>query len=185
VNLPVALDEHGGNTSLPTGRQAKPCKAVFSHFGGIAMGVANLIAGIAVLLLGSVVAFFAGRLPYKAEYGPGPGFMPLWIGVALIVCATATIIKTVRQYGHEEGRFIQPKTRQVVFVLVTLIITFLLVPVFGLSLGLALFTGFTMRTAGRHGWVLCVLVAVATAAAVRFIFGYGLDIPLPKGFIGL
>ncbi len=156
-----------------------------SDFGGIAMGVANLLAGIGVLLLGSVVAFFASRLPYKAEYGPGPGFLPLWIGVALIACAIATIIKAVRQYGHEEGRFIQPKTRQVAFVLVTLMITFLLVPVFGLSLGLALFTGFTMRTAGRHGWVLCVLVAVATAAAVRFIFGYGLDIPLPKGYIGL
>jgi hypothetical protein len=148
------------------------------------MGVANLMAGIAVLLLGSVVAFFASQLPYKAEYGPGPGFMPLWIGVALIACATATIIKAIKQVGQREGRFFQPKTRQVGFVLVTLMITFLLVPVFGLSLGLALFTGFTMRTAGRHGWVLCVLVAVATAAAVRFIFGYMLDIPLPKGYFG-
>jgi putative tricarboxylic transport membrane protein len=149
------------------------------------MGVANLLAGIAVLLLGSTVTFFASQLPYKAEYGPGPGFMPLWIGVALMVCAIATIAKAVKTVGHQEGRFIQPKTRQVLFVLVTLIVTFLLIPVFGLSLGLALFTGFTMRTAGRHGWVLCVLVAVVTAAAVRFIFGYGLDIPLPKGYIGL
>ncbi len=149
------------------------------------MGVANLMAGIAVLLLGSVVAFFASRLPYQAEYGPGPGFLPLWIGVALIACAIATIIKAIKKGGHQKGSFFQPKTGQVLFVLATLIITFLLVPVFGLSLGLALFTGFTMRTAGRHGWVLCVLVAVATAAAVRFIFGYGLDIPLPKGYIGL
>jgi putative tricarboxylic transport membrane protein len=149
------------------------------------MGVANLLAGIAVLLFGSVVVYFASQLPYKSEYGPGPGFLPLWVGVGLIACAIAAIIKAVRQYGHEEGKFIQPKTRQVAFVLVTLMITFLLVPVFGLSLSLALFTGFTMRTAGRHGWILCVLVAVATVAAVRFIFGYGLDIPLPKGYIGL
>lgn len=149
------------------------------------MGVANLLAGIVVLLFGSVVAFFASRLPYKAEYGPGPGFLPLWIGIILIGCAIATIIKAVRQAGREKGRFIQPKTRQVAFVFVTLIITFLLVPVFGLSLGLALFTGFTMRTAGRHGWVLCVLTAVVTAAAVRVIFGHMLDIPLPKGYVGL
>jgi putative tricarboxylic transport membrane protein len=156
-----------------------------SDFGGIAMGVANLLAGIAVLLLGSVVTFFASRLPYQAEYGPGPGFLPLWIGVALIACAIATIIKAIKKGGHQKGSFFQPKTRQVIFVLVTLIITFLLVPVFGLSLGLALFTGFTMRTAGRHGWILCIFTAVITAATVRLIFGHVLDIPLPKGYIGL
>ncbi|OGP54325.1 MAG: hypothetical protein A2162_12920 [Deltaproteobacteria bacterium RBG_13_52_11b] len=149
------------------------------------MGVANLLAGIAVLLLGSVVAFSASQLPYRAEYGPGPGFLPLWIGIILIGCAIVTIIKAVKQVGHERGRFIQPKTGRVAFVLVTLMITFLLVPVFGLSLGLALFTGFTMRTAGRHGWILCIVMTVITAAAVRLIFGHVLDIPLPKGYIGL
>ena len=149
------------------------------------MGLANLIGGIAVLALGSVVTFFAARLPYEAEYGPGPGFMPLWIGVALIAFGIVTIGKALRRYGHEEGRFFQPKTRQVAFVLVTLMITFLLVPVAGLSMVLALFTGFTMRAAGRHGWILCVLMAVITAAAVRLIFGHMLDIPLPKGYIGL
>ena len=149
------------------------------------MGIANLLGGIGVLALGSVVTFFAARLAYKAEYGPGPGFMPLCIGVALIAFGIVTIGKTLRRYGHEEGRFFQPKTKQVAFVLVTLMITFLLVPVVGLSLGLALFTGFTMRAAGRHGWILCVLMAVITAAAVRLIFGHMLGIPLPKGYIGL
>jgi putative tricarboxylic transport membrane protein len=149
------------------------------------VGVANLLAGIVVLLFGSVVTFSASQLPYKGEYGPGPGFLPLWIGIALIGCAIAAILKAVRQVGGEKGKFIQPKTRQVAFIFVTLIVTFLLVPVFGLSLGLALFTGFTMRTAGRHGWILCVGTAVVTAAAVRVIFGVMLDIPLPKGYIGL
>jgi hypothetical protein len=30
-----------------------------------------------------------------------------------------------------------------------------------------------------------VLMAVVTAAAVRLIFGVMLDIPLPKGYVGL
>ena len=62
-------------------------KAVLNHFRRIAMGVANLLAGIVVLLFGSLVAFSASQLPYKGEYGPGPGFLPLWIGIALIGCA--------------------------------------------------------------------------------------------------
>jgi putative tricarboxylic transport membrane protein len=149
------------------------------------VGVAHLLAGIVVLLFGSVVTFFASQLPYKGEYGPGPGFLPLWIGMALIGCAIAAILKAVRQVVREKERFVQPKTRQVAFIFVTLIVTFLLVPVFGLSLGLALFTGFTMRTAGRHGWILCIATAAVTAAAVRLIFGVMLDIPLPKGVVGL
>ncbi len=149
------------------------------------MGIANLLAGIVVLLLGVVVTYAASELPYRAEYGPGPGFLPLWIGIALIGCAIVTIIKAVRQYDTEKGRFIHGKTRQVAFVFVTLIVTFLLVPVLGLSLDLALFTGFTMRTAGRHGWTLCLVTAVVAAAAVRVIFGVMLDIPLPKGVVGL
>ncbi len=112
------------------------------------MGVANLLAGIVVLLFGSVVTYSASQLPYRGEYGPGPGFLPLWIGIVLIGCAIVTIIKAVRQYGQEKEGFVQAKTRRVGFVFVTLIVTFLLVRVLGLSLGLALFTGFTMRAAG-------------------------------------
>jgi hypothetical protein len=97
----------------------------------------------------------------------------------------AAILKAVRQVDREKERFIQPKTRQVAFVFVTLIVTFLLVRVVGLSLGLALFTGFTMRAAGKHNWILCIVMAVVTAAAVRVIFGVMLDIPLPKGVMGL
>ena len=70
------------------------------------VGVANLLAGIVVLLFGSLVAFSASQLPYKGEYGPGPGFLPLWIGIALIGCAIAAILKAARQVGREKGRFI-------------------------------------------------------------------------------
>ncbi len=149
------------------------------------MRVANVIAGIVILLLGSAVIYLAKQLPYEAEYGPGPGFLPFWIGVALAICGMLAILKAVRKYARIEGKFFLPKTLRVLFVLVTLIITFLLLPVLGLSLGLALFTGFTMRTSGRHGWMLCGLVAVATAVSVRIIFGYLLDIPLPKGYFGI
>jgi putative tricarboxylic transport membrane protein len=149
------------------------------------MGVANLLAGIVVLLFGSAVTYSASQLPYRGEYGPGPGFLPLWIGMVLIGCAIVTIVKAVRQYGQEKEGFVQTKTRWVGFVFVTLIVTFLLVPVLGLSLSLALFTGFTMRAAGRHSWILCIVTAVVTAAAVRVIFGVMLDIPLPKGVVGL
>jgi hypothetical protein len=138
-----------------------------------------------VLGLGAGITFFAGRLPYTAEYGLGPGFMPLWIGIVLMGCALATIIQSLRQPGDAQKKFMTPRTRTVGFVFATLIVTFLLVRILGLALSLGLFTGFTMKTVGRHGWLLSVFVTLLTAAAVYVIFGYLLDIPLPNGIFGM
>jgi putative tricarboxylic transport membrane protein len=149
------------------------------------MGLANVVGGIVVLAVGLLITFSASRLSYMSEFGPGPGVMPLWIGIALSACACAIIVKAVRQLKVPQGSFFQPKTRQVAFILATLIAIFLLVPLTGLSVGLALFTGFTMRVTGRHGWLLCAVMAVATAFAVRIIFGHFLEIPLPKGLTGI
>ena len=151
------------------------------------MGAAHLIGGIFILALGGMITYFSSQMTYMSEYGPGPGLLPFWIGIALGACALFTIIRDIARYGKgkKDEKFFQAKTGQVVFIFVALVITFILVRPLGLALSLALFTGFTMRSTGRHGWVLCLLMAVVTAAAVRIIFGYLLDIPLPKGFMGI
>jgi len=149
------------------------------------MRVIDLMGGIGILGLGAGITFFAGRLPYTAEYGLGPGFMPLWIGIVLMGCAVATIIRSLRQPGNPQKKFATPRTWKVGFVFVTLIFTFLVVRFLGLAVSLGLFTGFTMKTVGRHGWTLSALVTLVTAVAVYVIFGYLLDIPLPKGFFGM
>ena len=149
------------------------------------MRVVDLIGGIGVLGLGAAITFFAGRLPYTAEYGLGPGFMPLWIGMVLMGCAVITIIQSLRQAGGLQKKFVTPRTRKVGFVFFTLIVTFVAVRFLGLAVSLGLFTGFTMKTVGQHGWALSAIVTLATAAAVYVIFGYLLDIPLPKGFFGM
>jgi hypothetical protein len=69
-------------------------------------------------------------------------------------------------------------------VLIIIFITFLLLPLLGFSIGLALFVGITMRIMGRHGWVSCGLTAVVTAIGIHLIFIYWLTIPLPQGLIG-
>lgn len=149
------------------------------------MRVVDILGGIGVLGLGAGITFFAGRMPYTAEYGLGPGFLPLWIGVILMGCALITIIQSLRQPGDEHKPFVTPRTRKVGFVFVTLIATFLLVRILGLAASLGLFTGFNMKTIGRHGWILSVFVTLVTAVAVYVIFGYLLDIPLPKGIFSL
>jgi putative tricarboxylic transport membrane protein len=147
------------------------------------MWFADLIGGVFVLLLGLAVVFFSWQLPYKSEYGPGPGFLPLWLGFGIIGCAIVVILKVLKK-SDRTGAFFKPRTKMGVSVLIQIAITFLFLPLLGFSIALGLFMGVTMRTMGKHHWISCGLTAVVTAIAIHFIFGHWLSIPLPTGIVG-
>lgn len=148
------------------------------------MRLADLIGGVVVLLLGVAVVFFSWQLPYMSEYGPGPGFLPLWIGFGIIGCAVVVIIKILRKQDKTGAFFFKPRTKMGVSVLIQIVIAFLLLPLLGFSIGLGLFIGVSMRTMGKHRWISCGITAVVTAIAIHYIFTHWLSIPLPTGMIG-
>jgi len=147
------------------------------------MRIADLIGGVIVLLLGLAVIYFSSQLEYYSEYGPGPGFLPLWVGIIIAGCAIYVIIDVLKKH-HKIGTFFKPRTKLGLHVLVIIFITFLLLPLLGFSIGLALFVGITMRIMGKHRWLSCSLTAVVTAICIHLIFVSWLTIPLPQGLIG-
>ena len=147
------------------------------------MWFADLLGGVIVLLLGLAVIFFSRQLPYMSEYGPGPGFLPLWIGIGITGCAIVVILKVLKRQD-KIGAFFRPQTKMGVSVLVQIAIAILLIPILGFSVALGLFAGVTMRTMGKHRWVSCGLTAVVTGVSIHYIFAHWLSIPLPTGLIG-
>ncbi|MBP1696900.1 MAG: hypothetical protein H6Q41_2088 [Deltaproteobacteria bacterium] len=147
------------------------------------MRLAELTGGIVLLLLGVAIFFFSLELPYMSEYGPGPGFLPRWLSLALVGCSVAVLVGLLRKQKKDES-FLKPRTREGVKVLGLIIINFLFLPVLGFSVVLALFTGMTMRAMGRHSWVLCGLTALGVAIGIHLIFIQWLTIPLPEGIVG-
>jgi hypothetical protein len=77
------------------------------------MWLARVFGGLVVLALGIVVIFFSRQLPYHSDYGPGPGFLPTWIGYVLVACAVVVTAQELRTANHNET-FFQPKTRMAV-----------------------------------------------------------------------
>jgi putative tricarboxylic transport membrane protein len=148
------------------------------------MWYANLIAGTAVFLLGVATTGAAWlTLPYGDEFGPGPGFLPLWLGVALTVFSIPVIITDLRSRDRSE-RLFQPETVKCLKVLILVVAVFLALPVLGFSAGLALITAGGMRILGRRSWGSCVATVIGTAVSIHFLFGQWLSIPLPQGIIG-
>ena len=61
------------------------------------MRSADRIAGAALLAL--AIAFSAGALKhyaYRGENGPGPAFLPFWLGLVMAVLATALLVGAIR-----------------------------------------------------------------------------------------
>lgn len=148
------------------------------------MWYANIIASMAFFLLGVATIILAWLdLPYTADFSPGPGFLPLWLGIGLTIFSLPVIIAELRSRDKSEKLF-RPETVKCVKVLTLIVAVFLLLPVFGFSAGLALITAGGMRLMGKHSWGSCAVIVIATAVCIHYLFGQWLSIPLPKGMIG-
>jgi putative tricarboxylic transport membrane protein len=145
---------------------------------------ANIIGGVLVFLLGIATTAAAWlTLPYSGDFGPGPGFVPLWLGLVLTVCAIPVILTDLRAKETSEKLF-RPETRKCLEVLILIVAVFFSLPILGFSIGLALITGTGMRIMGKHGWVSCAVTVIGAAICIHYLFGQWLSIPLPKGMIG-
>ncbi len=148
------------------------------------MWYANIIAGVAFFLLGVATITLAWLdLPYTADFSPGPGFLPLWLGIGLTIFSIPVIIADLRNRDRS-GKLFRPETVKCVKVLTLIVAVFLLLPVFGFSVGLALITAGGMRLMGKHSWGSCMVIVIVTAVCIHYLFGQWLNIPLPGGMIG-
>lgn len=147
------------------------------------MRVADFIAAVVVLLMGIGIICFSWGLPYMTEFGPGPSFLPRWIGIGLAVSATVVLMNLLRKH-EKAGTFFQAKTREAAKMLGIIVVTFLLLPLLGFSIAFALFSAASMRIMGRHGWVACGLTAIGIGIGIRVVFAQWLSIPLPTGILG-
>ncbi len=144
---------------------------------------ARVAFGVVVLLIGMATVLAARQLPYQSDYGPGPGFLPTWIGYVLLACGAIVTLQEYRA-GDRNLAFFQPRTRLAVKVLAAIAAAFLLIPLLGFSVSFGLFILVGMRLLGAHRWYTTGAVALVMAVGIHYLFGLWLDIPLPTGLVG-
>ncbi len=148
------------------------------------MRAANIIMGVIFFFLGIATVITTWlTLPYTSDFSPGPGFLPLWLGICLTAASIPVIVAEFRK-KQATAKLFRPETLQCVKALLMIVAVFLLLPVFGFSAGLAMITAGSMRLMGKHGWLACLATFLATAVGIHYIFGQWLSIPLPQGMIG-
>ncbi len=146
---------------------------------------AECIGAWGIFLLGLFIIVFSKDLEYYTDLGPGPGFLPILLGIGILIGGVVEIVKAYRGKNRSDwGSFFQPRSKLGFQMLALIVIGFLLLPVLGFSISLALCTAAAMKVIGKHKLWTCGLTALGSAIFIHYLFGQALDIPLTTGWIG-
>ena len=150
------------------------------------MRSADRIAGAALLALSIAFAAYALRqYAYWGENGPGPAFLPFWVGLVLALLATMLLVGAVRARDPGEP-WLPDRTGliRIVIVLCATICYVALLNMLGMTIATALFLVVLVRWPDRMPWSTAVAVALAVAALNYVVFVRWLHVPLPEGPFG-
>ncbi len=141
--------------------------------------------GVALLMLGLVTSLLSLQLPIGTFRAAGSGLFPLCLGLLLMALSGVYLLQLGRAAA---GAGISPphvgRRRMAAFLAAVGAATFLLA-----SLGYA-FTALLLmiallRILELRRWSLNLTISLLTAAASHLLFVRWLQIPLPRGWMGL
>lgn len=152
---------------------------------------ADHVGGVLCLALGTAYAAGARQFPYWTPAGPGSGFLPFWLGVALALLGGLLLLQAGRRAppsgrGDPAGReAVQAGSlRQLLLLSGATLALLVALPVLGLILASALFLLGVLRFLERRPWRQAVGVAAAMAILIHLVFARWLRVPLPLGPLG-
>jgi putative tricarboxylic transport membrane protein len=147
----------------------------------------NRIGAIFFLSVGIFFALYAGRVEIGTWTEPGPGFLPFWAGMTLIVMSIALFLASYakKAWPQRPSFFPQPDSwKRVVATFLSLIAyNFLLTPL-GFTVATFLFLGFLVKFIFPQSWRRALVVAALGSVGARLLFISFLETQLPKGVIG-
>lgn len=144
----------------------------------------DIVSGGVLAGLGIFIILQARQWDYSGPDGPGPGFFPMWYGIAMLVLSVilaGSIVLRGRATGeavrwHEIGHALM------VWVAFTVCIG--LLNVLGFAIAFALLTFFIVFGIYRRPALNAAVIAVATSATFYLIFPVALSVSLPAGPLG-
>ena len=129
------------------------------------------------------------RLTYMAEFTPGPGFMPFWVGVVLAILSCYLLFDTFkRKPSEKDGKKVLPEKHALIRVGAIILMLFgvkFSMNILGFPLTLVVFTAAILSMLERYSILKSVGYGIAYAAVTWFVFEYMLTMGFPKGFLGI
>jgi putative tricarboxylic transport membrane protein len=148
----------------------------------------DLVSSIVWISLGGVFVIAALQQGLMHKGVPGPGFLPFFSGIALILFSLFILIPALGKrveimsgsFFPERGSF-----RKLAFAVLALFAYGVALEYVGYLITTFVFIIHMARLIEPKSWLSVILMACATAVISNFLFVVLLDVQLPKGPFGL
>lgn len=148
------------------------------------MKTLDLATSIGLILFGCFMIYsgFTLGLSFKGVFGPG--FLPLWIGIFLIILSSLQLLETLKKRDNEKPNpFIKKEFKNFFIIILGSIGAFLITPFTGLLLALGIMAAFIAKLMGTKKTFTIIVVLIITPLVLYVIFDLGLGVPLPRGIL--
>jgi len=135
--------------------------------------------------LGLYVTIEAQSLGLWTDLGPGPGLLPLLLGIALLGLTAAWVVQTIlaRRRGADEADDHHAGERldgtYVVGIIGGLILLAALMDLLGFQISMTLFLFVELMWLGRQRWWISAVVALVASVGTFVVFDRVLGVALP------
>ena len=139
-------------------------------------------AALCFVALSAFVVWESWNLEYYTKLGPGAGFFPLWLGVAIGGLSLVWLVQVSARKGRPKDAAFLPERGGIVrilSVLAALVAVAVLMDLLGFQLAMFVFLVFLLLVLGRQALWLTLIVALLGSVVVYRVFGSYLDVQLP------
>ncbi|MGH6816068.1 MAG: tripartite tricarboxylate transporter TctB family protein [Hyphomicrobiaceae bacterium] len=138
------------------------------------------ILAASIGLFGIVWIWQSRRLTYWGEFAPDAGFLPFWLGGALVVLSAVFLIGSFRQTPPVQQLPTVRRSKAPAIAL-GLFACIALLEWLGFVAAIALYLVFLIGVVERRSPVETLTVPPISTFALWLVFGWWLRVPLPKG----
>jgi putative tricarboxylic transport membrane protein len=144
----------------------------------------NLWSGLALAALAIYIMVQALQWEYVTPEGPGPGFFPLWYGIAMLALSAVLVVSELARRSARGAPIDWKPLGRALSTWLALAASVALFKPLGFLVSFALLTWFIVAFMYRRPQKIAVLVAVASSGGFFLVFRLALGVALPVGALG-
>lgn len=149
------------------------------------MKTGDIVSGAVLTGLGVFIITEARHWEYLGPDGPGPGFFPLWYGIAIVALSALLVATSLAQRASAPGRAVNwREVGRALTAWAGLAACVGLLKILGFLLAFGLFTFFLVAVMYRRPLGTAVAVSLGMAIGFYLLFPLALNVELPIGLLG-
>jgi putative tricarboxylic transport membrane protein len=147
----------------------------------------DLLSGVALAGFGVYVAIASSQYNYLTDEGPGPGFLPFWLGIAIVSLALCLlVVSQLRAEAPNPVARLQSWSGEsrALSAWLALMSAILLSSILGFAVSLMLLAVFIIACLERRSLWSAVVVALGLGIGFHLVFVVLLGVSLPTSPLG-